>query len=116
MRRVCLFLLLVAISARAQWTALGDMPRPSRQGNALRFENAQAVVVVTALSPEVIRVRIGGGRDHSYAVVNRNLGDPAATFSIEQQARSTIFLVRTAAKSVSGQWHRRPSIGPQKMA
>jgi alpha-glucosidase len=84
MRRACLLLLLVAISARAQWTALGDMPRPSRQGNALRFENAQAVVVVTALSPEVIRVRIGGGRDHSYAVVNRNLGDPAATFSIEQ--------------------------------
>jgi alpha-glucosidase len=84
-----LFLVLTAISARAQWTSLGDMPRPSRQGNALRFENAQAAVVVTALSPEVIRVRIRDGRDHSYAVINRNLGDPGATFSIEQ-AQSVI--------------------------
>ncbi len=84
-----LFLVFTAISARAQWTALGDMPRPSRQGNALRFENTQAAVVVTALSPEVVRVRIREGRDHSYAVINRNFGDPAATFSIEQ-AQSTI--------------------------
>jgi alpha-glucosidase len=85
-------LLVGAIPARGQWTTLGDMPQPSRQGNALRFANAQAIVVVTALSPEVIRVRVspgGEGRDHSYAVINRNLGDPGATFTIEP-ARSTI--------------------------
>ena len=83
---------LVAIPAAAQWTALGDMPGPSRHGNALRFENAQAVVMVTALSPEVIRVRVTPGRearDHSYAVVNRDLGEPGATFAIEPQ-RSVI--------------------------
>ena len=92
MRRSLLLFLFVAISARAQWTTLGDMPQPSRQGNALRFENKQAVAVVTALSPEVIRVRVTHGgevRDHSYAVINRDLGDPAATFSIEA-ARSSI--------------------------
>src|ERR1700694_4449181 len=80
-------LLFAAIPARGQWTALGDMPRPSRQGNALRFENAQAVAVVTALSPEVIRVRVTPGRegrDHSYAVINRDLGEPGATFSLEE--------------------------------
>src|SRR5712692_4030947 len=86
MRRVVtlLLLLLTAIAARAQWTSLGNMPQPSRQGNGLRFENGQAVAVVTALSPEVIRVRVSPGRegrDHSYAVINRNLGDPGATFS-----------------------------------
>ena len=64
MRRIVLLFLLAALPARAQWTAIGDMPRPSRQGNALRFEKA----VITALSPEIIRVRIGEGRDHSYAV------------------------------------------------
>jgi alpha-glucosidase len=61
------------------------MPQPSRQGNALRFENAQAVAVVTALSPEVIRVRVTHGRevrDHSYAVISRDFGDPGATFSV----------------------------------
>ena len=81
-----------AAPARGQWTALGDMPQPSRQGNALRFENARAVAVVTALSPEVIRVRISPGRetrDHSYAVINRDFGEAGATFSIEA-ARSTI--------------------------
>jgi len=87
-----LVLATTATPARGQWTALGDMPRPSRQGNALRFENAQAVAVVTALSPEVIRVRISPGRemrDHSYAVINRDFGETGATFSIEA-ARSAI--------------------------
>ncbi|MGZ4808570.1 MAG: glycoside hydrolase family 31 protein, partial [Thermoanaerobaculia bacterium] len=90
--RAFLLLLVIAAPARAQWTALGDMPQPSRQGNALRFENAKAVAVVTALAPEVIRVRVSQkpeGRDHSYAVINRDFGDAGATFSIET-ARSTI--------------------------
>ena len=91
MRRIFLFflLLLVALPARAQWTSIGEIPRPSRQGNALRFENAQAVAVVTALSPEIVRVRIREGRDHSYAVIHRDFGDPHATFSIED-AQSVI--------------------------
>src|SRR5712691_3054361 len=97
----CLIVLLaLAVPARAQWTAIGDMPQPSRQGNALRFENAQAVAVVTALSPEVIRVRVTPGReirDHSYAVIDRDLGDPGATFSIEP-ARS---IISTSALRVS---------------
>src|SRR5882672_1131983 len=110
MRAMCSFirtaalLLLVFVSgtipARAQWTALGDMPQPSRQRNALRFENSQAVAVVTALSPEVIRVRVTHGgevRDHSYAVINRNFGDFIATTSVAE-GRSSI---STNALSVS---------------
>jgi alpha-glucosidase len=99
-RAISVLLLLLAIPARAQWTALGDMPQPSRQGNALRFENAQAVAVVTALSPEIIRLRVTKGRevrDHSYAVINRDFGDPGATFSIEP-ARS---IISTSALRVS---------------
>src|SRR2546425_2614804 len=99
-RAAALLLLLVAIQARGQWTALGEMPQPTRQGNALRFENAQAVAVVTALSPEVIRVRVTPGRegrDHSYAVINRDFGEPGATFSIEL-ARS---MISTSALRVS---------------
>jgi alpha-glucosidase len=82
---VFIVLLTATHPLRAQWTSLGDMPRPSRQGNALRFENAQAVAVVTALSPDVIRIRVARGesRDHSYAVVNRDFGDPGAAFEIE---------------------------------
>jgi alpha-glucosidase len=83
-RAVALALALFALPLAAQWTSIGDMPQPSRDGNSLRFRNAQAVAVVTALAPDVIRVRVSPGRelrDHSYAVINRNLGDPGATFA-----------------------------------
>ncbi|MEA2162211.1 MAG: alpha-glucosidase [Thermoanaerobaculia bacterium] len=89
-----LFLLVLAIPARGQWTALGNMPppAPAHQGNSLRFANGQAVAVMTVLAPDVVRVRISQGsegRDHSYAVINRNLGDSAAAFAVEA-AQSTI--------------------------
>src|SRR5258707_784173 len=106
LRSAAAFLILLSVAAvpcRAQWTPIGDMPRPARQGNALRFENAQAVATLTALSPEVVRVRVTRdgreGRDHSYAVVNRNLGDPGATLAVDA-ARSTI---STSALTVSVQ-------------
>src|SRR5258708_773280 len=79
-----LLLFVASLPLAAQWTDLGDMPQPTRQGSSLRFTNARAIAVVTVLSPDVIRVRISPGRegrDHSYAVVNRNLGDAAASFS-----------------------------------
>jgi len=82
----------LAFPARAEWSGIGEMRAPSRQGNSLRFDNAQGVAVVTALSPEVVRVRVtrgGEGRDHSYAVVSRDFGDPGARFVIEP-ARSII--------------------------
>ncbi|HVS33053.1 MAG TPA: glycoside hydrolase family 31 protein [Thermoanaerobaculia bacterium] len=95
MRAIAAFLLLVsaAIPARGEWTPLGDMPAPSRQGSSLRFENARAVALVTALSPDVIRVRVspgGEGRDHSYAVINRDLGEPAAAAFSSEEGRSTL--------------------------
>lgn len=86
------FVFAIAVRpAVAQWTSIGDMPAPVQKGNALRFENAQAAVTITALSPDVIRVRVTAGkegRDHSYAVVNRELGDPGATFTIDPKASS----------------------------
>ena len=73
----CLFgaLLLLPIPALGQWTSVGDMPSPRRDGNTLSFQNAQSVAAVTAVSPDVVRVRFAParefGRDHSYAIVNR---------------------------------------------
>lgn len=85
--------LLITASASADWSSIGEMPRPAREGDALRFENTQAIATITALSPEVIRVRITPAkttpRDHSYAVVSRDLGGSGATFEIED-ARSAI--------------------------
>ncbi|MGZ8868676.1 MAG: glycoside hydrolase family 31 protein [Thermoanaerobaculia bacterium] len=88
-----LFFVVLTLPLRAQWTALGDMPQPARQGSSLRFENAQAVAVITAVSADVIRVRVMPGgessRDHSYAVVGRPAGDSAVAIAMEP-AQSTI--------------------------
>ena len=88
--RTLVFLLALPLSAQS----IGTMPQPAREGNALRFRNAQAVAVVTALSPEIIRVRVTpagqeGRPDHSYAVINRSFGDSGAAFASDA-AHSTI--------------------------
>src|SRR5262245_30520081 len=76
-------LLLAGTSpAVAQWTSLGDMPAPRRIDNGLVFRNAQGIVSVTVSAPDIVRVRFSPsrdfGRDHSYAIVKRDLGAPGA--------------------------------------
>src|SRR5262245_4788666 len=71
-------------SAFAGWSSLGAFPAPTREGRTLAFRNDQGVVAVTALAPEIVRVRFSPtpafGRDHSYAVVQSDFGDPGASF------------------------------------
>ena len=76
--------LLTAFMAFAQtnstraWASLGAMPSPVWDGRTLLFRSSQGALAVTPLSDDIIRVRFTGkqdfGRDHSYAVVNRDLG------------------------------------------
>ena len=80
-------LLLIAVTpAAAQWTSLGDMPAPRRIDNGLVYRSAQGIVSVTASAPDIVRVRFSPsrdfGRDHSYAIVNRDLGAPGADVRI----------------------------------
>ena len=84
-RPIALVVLALALpcSARAQWSSIGDMPAPRREGSTLTFQNAQGIAAVAAVAPDIVRVRVSPtrtfGRDHSYAIVNRDLGDPRAT-------------------------------------
>lgn len=77
----------------AQWASVGDMPEPRREGHGLTFANGQAIASVTALTPHVVRVRLSPtprfGRDHSYAVVGRDLGDPGVVVTTDGD-RSTL--------------------------
>lgn len=81
-------LALAAISSLAQsgWSSLGSMTAPTWDGRALVFHGAQGTLAVTPLSDDVIRVRFTTnsefGRDHSYAVINRDLGKPNARADI----------------------------------
>ncbi|MDD5139796.1 MAG: glycoside hydrolase family 31 protein [Verrucomicrobiales bacterium] len=63
------------------------MPRPVWDGKALLFHGAQGTLAITPISDDVIRVRFTSqpafGRDHSYAVVNHDLGAPAVKAEIK---------------------------------
>jgi len=84
----CLTLALALAPGRAtaQWASIGNMPRPITAGSTVTFKNAQGVVAVTAVAPDIIRVRFAPGtalgRDHSYAVVGRDLGAANAKIQV----------------------------------
>ena len=62
------------------------MPKPTRAGDTVTFRNEQGVVAVTAVAPDIVRVRFAPGRalgrDHSYAVVGHDLGAPHTQVAI----------------------------------
>src|SRR5262245_5365084 len=104
---VVLFVLLVCASpAAAQWASVGDMPAPRGVENGLVYRNAQGIVSVTAFAPDIVRVRFSPtrdfGRDHSYAIVKRDLGAPAATVQIGER------LSRIATASLTVSIQQRP--------
>src|SRR5688572_1429962 len=76
----------VPASAFAGWSSVGAVAAPTRDGDALLFKGPQAIVSVSVLGPESIRVRFSPtttfGRDHSYAVVSRALGSTQGAFDI----------------------------------
>ena len=72
--------------ANGGWSSLGAMPTPAWDGKTLMFTNEQGTLAITPLSDDVIRIRFtraqAFGRDHSYAVVNRDLGGAKVVVSI----------------------------------
>jgi alpha-glucosidase len=66
------------------------MPAPAWDGKTLLFRSGQGTLAITPLSDDVVRVRFtqaqAFGRDHSYAVVNRDLGASAVKAEIKPDA------------------------------
>lgn len=103
-------LLAIAVFALASsppgvgWQSLGRVRPSEHDERAVVLRGDHALVSVTAISPEVVRVRFAPraafGRDHSYAVVNRALGDPHATVTLgdEESTLSTSALRVTIAQ------------------
>ena len=70
--------------ARAEWHGIGAMTASPPAGNQITFHNPQATVTVTALAPDLIRVRLARGSmpapDYSYAVVKTDWPQVAVEF------------------------------------
>src|SRR5512143_3039619 len=83
-------LLALPVAARAALESVGTLPPAQATASGLVHRDARVAVSVTALSPEVVRVRYSPtgsfGRDHSYAVVSRDLGPARATVKSGAQA------------------------------
>ncbi|HXR04983.1 MAG TPA: glycoside hydrolase family 31 protein [Verrucomicrobiae bacterium] len=77
-------------TANGGWSSLGAMPAPAWDGRTLRFQGSRGTLAITPLSDDVFRVRFttakSSGRDHSYAVVNRDFGPVLAKVEIGSNA------------------------------
>jgi alpha-glucosidase len=76
----------------AEWHYVGAMTAEPPQGNSITFKNSEALVNVTALTPEVVRVRMTPGAafgpDYSYAVVKSNWPNTPVTFTEAKQTET----------------------------
>lgn len=87
----------------AGWQIVGDLGTPSWDGITLLYHGKQGSLAITPLSEDVVRVHFTTaqdfGRDHSYAVINRELGTPQATV----QTGEAISTLQTASLKVTVQ-------------
>jgi alpha-glucosidase len=94
-------LLLIVRPAAADWTTVRRMPAPRQEPAGLIFRDGQVIVAITAVTPEIIRVRFSPtptlGRDHSYAVVPRSANAAAPRISVGRTSSA----IRTSALTVT---------------
>lgn len=81
-RKAAAFVILILLppGVAAQWSGAGALGRPERTESGLLFRGKNVTVSVTAVSPEILRIRLARGaafgRDHSYAVVPQQRSTP----------------------------------------
>ncbi|HEY3762670.1 MAG TPA: glycoside hydrolase family 31 protein [Verrucomicrobiae bacterium] len=73
-------------NAAPGWHILDNLGTPTWDGKSLSYHGSQGTLAITPLSDDVIRVRFTSaqefGRDHSYAVVDPDLGTPTVSTKI----------------------------------
>ncbi len=87
-----LLLVWQARPARAEWRYVGNVTAQPHDARSVTLKNAQAIVTVTALSDDVIRVRMAHGAafgpDYSYAVTKTGWPAPQAEFAATPQTET----------------------------
>src|SRR5262249_8067058 len=73
------------VPIHAEWNFIGPVTASSPRGNGITLRNSRAVVGVTALAPDLIRVRMtpgnSSGSDDSYAVIKKDWPRTAVEFA-----------------------------------
>ncbi len=94
---------LAQTNAPGGWATLGAMSAPAWDGHTLLLQSEQGTLAVTPLADDVVRVRFtraqAFGRDHSYAVVNRELG----AFAVQADVGPAATVLTTASLKVTVQ-------------
>ena len=75
-----ILLVLLPLSAAAQWSGVGTLQRPEQTAGGLLYRGGNVTVSVTAVSPQIMRIRLARGssfgREHSYAVLPQQRATP----------------------------------------
>ena len=101
-RRAAALVLLALIPAgvAAQWSGVGALRRPEETPGGLLYRGGNVTVSVTAVAPEIVRVRLARGsafgRDHSYAL----LPQPRPTPRVAARPGATESVLETDALRV----------------
>jgi len=81
----------LAIPAFADWQSVGGLTPQSPQGQQVLFSSRRALVAVTALAPDLVRIRMTPGTrfgpDSSWAIVKTDWPRVAVDFSGDKQTR-----------------------------
>ncbi len=87
--------IFLSVPAAAEWKDVGSLKIAAAQGAQIVFSNAKTSVSVTALAPDLIRVRITRGTtpgpDHSWAVVKTDW----SVLPVESTAGPNLRTIRT---------------------
>lgn len=90
-------------ATHAGWQSIGSVSVTESKGNQATFGNSKATVVVTALAPDLIRVRMVPATslppDHSYAVVKKDWPQVALEIAGNKEAK----IIRTSELEVRAQ-------------
>jgi alpha-glucosidase len=97
---VPLFTFLFAVPAFAEWQPVGSMVARPPEGNQISFHNRQAIVTISVLATDLVRVRMSPGdtpgQDYSWAVIKTDWPKTPVEFSGNKQLR----IIKTPAMEV----------------
>jgi alpha-glucosidase len=101
--QVCLLAAVAATAARAEWHSIGKVTGSQAIGSEITFHTEHAIVQVSVLAPDIVRVRMAQGStfgpDYSWAVVKKDW--PAVHVEVSKSPNQDV--IRTGKLEIHAQ-------------